>query len=1105
MSNIIGKLVYMITGDTASLETNLDSSKKKVKELGAQVDKTGERIRQFAKGAITATLIKSLVDAASRVEELESKFNTVFDGISSTTDKWVRDYASATNRGVTATKEFLATQQDLRTGYGDSIESAAEYSKAVVAITNDLASFSNVPIEQAMQSMQSGLNQQFEALRSLGVSLSVATLEQGEYAKSLGKTWEEMSALEKQEAILSGVVSQSKNAIHQSITDWRDYNYLLGDAARTSSSFANTSQGLMQTLDDLKAELGNAILPAATDATSLLTELMKRFNALPEPIQATTTAIAAFAAATSMISGPVGIAVGAVSALSIALGQTRTAQEKLEAQTWELKATTSEYQSITSRLSGSTDDLTESEQRLLKVQQEIQKSKAQVTLQSLAESYDGMSLSLEESTKRVDAYQAQYDALVIAMTGGKEACEDALKSIDDTSSAYGKAFKLSLDGYAGMSDRGFEKESEKFEEQFEKLSLELNEKKAGQAEANAILMESILEVALAYNSGLIDIELFKSGNEDLYNSIIAMAEELKGTEENIGKISSAEERAAYRSTEWTDALKEQRAEILESNGEYEKAYEIRKELNAREKEDSIRKLASDAGLIESGENLAQMEISTLRERLAASEDTNKELIALDEYYSNQDIELAREKTKAIEDTERELAEKRKENAKEVENLIKSQIKEGKEALASDLEGNGEYEKAYDIRKEILQEEADIAIAEMRRKVDEGIATNEEIIGLEQYYSGLRIELENEKNRKLEEARKQNARSIESMLEQQKAENGKSTASELERIGQYEKATAIRIALIHQERDEALEAMQEKIDQGTATEEELLKIRQYYANEESELIKEQTEKMRERMEQSVQTALSTMKSFSNDLQDLFSSITEARIAAIDKETQAQLEALGLQEETEHEKLLKEYNEAIKNGDMELAQEKARELERQRIEDEAEEKKAKVQREAAEREKRFAIFQATIDTLAAVIGFMADPGSYAGIALSAVAAAQGAMQIAAIQAQPLPSYAVGAVDVSEDHIAQIHQGELIIPKTFAQGIRDGDISIGEQSSSVLVTIINNTGADTNVERSENADQTELIVTIGKIVDSQISKGRFDKTMESRYEISRRKTRA
>ena len=166
--------------------------------------------------------------------------------------------------------------------------------------------------------------------------------------------------------------------------------------------------------------------------------------------------------------------------------------------------------------------------------------------------------------------------------------------------------------------------------------------------------------------------------------------------------------------------------------------------------------------------------------------------------------------------------------------------------------------------------------------------------------------------------------------------------------------------------------------------------------------------------------------------------------------------------------------------------------------------KLQREEAERSKALAIFQATIDTLASVVGFMSDPGGWAGIAMSAMAAATGAAQIAAIAAEPLPSYAVGAVDINEDQIAQLHQGELVVPKTFAEGIRDGDISIGGSESKVEVTIINNTGAVATAERVDNGDITQLKITIGETIASEIAKGRLDSAMTRRFNITRRNQR-
>ena len=123
---------------------------------------------------------------------------------------------------------------------------------------------------------------------------------------------------------------------------------------------------------------------------------------------------------------------------------------------------------------------------------------------------------------------------------------------------------------------------------------------------------------------------------------------------------------------------------------------------------------------------------------------------------------------------------------------------------------------------------------------------------------------------------------------------------------------------------------------------------------------------------------------------------------------------------------------------------------------------------------------------------------------MAAATGAAQIAAIAAEPLPSYAVGAVDIDRDQIAQLHQGELVVPKTFAEGIRDGDISIGGSESKVEVTIINNTGSRASAERFEDGDVTRLRITIGEAVASEISKGRLDSAMMQRFAITRRNQR-
>ena len=832
------------------------------------------------------------------------------------------------------------------------------------------------------------------------------------------------------------------------------------------------------------------------------------------------------------------------------------------------------------------------------------------------------------------------------------------------------------------------------------------------------------ELAVLLNKGLLDLTEYKAVYPELCNEIEAAAKEIKTAEEEIKRTSETTAKAAAITREWRDALREQRAEMLEADGRYEESYRIKEEMLRDEQEAAVRQLALDSGIIESGENVADLTIESLRERLAASEETNAELLALDEYYANETIRLQKD----LQDSLDETAGKRKSNAEEVASLLQDQARDSKEAAATELEDAGRFEEALEIRKALIEEERDKAIAAMEAKVAAGEATEAEIAGLNEYYDNLirASEAENDKLReeyhekeldRLEEEarlRAENSKEIEAMLDRQRRSADEATAAELESAGAYEEALAMRIALINEERDAAIAALEEKVTANEASLEDIAKTNEYYDNEiakaeeetaeriqkaldetaekrrrnadetiemlrdqrregeeeeireledagmfeealeirkrlineernldvaamaekvalneatqedidrineyydneilkaeedtadaiariQEEQVRKAEETYRERLRAQQEAAkegaaaeleslgdfegaleirmalieeerqreiealkekklaaeeyaeelaalnayydseilaakdesnqreidaeerkaeelkdinrelfnslLRFVQDFSSAIGDLYSAITERRLQQIDEETDAALEALGLQEDSETEKLEKEYAEAVKNGDMELAQEKERELQRARIEEEADERKKRLQREEAQRSKQLAIFQATIDTLASVIGFMSDPGGFPGVAMSAMAAATGAAQIAAIAAEPIPSYAVGAVDIDRDQIAQLHQGELVVPKTFAQGIRDGDISIGGSESRVEVMIVNNTGARATADRLEDGDITKLRITIGETVASEISKGRLDSAMMQRFQITRRNPR-
>ncbi|WP_319758160.1 hypothetical protein [uncultured Sphaerochaeta sp.] len=1222
MDNLLGTLIYKITGDSTALDKNLESSRSKIEKTGISIEKMGDRIKRVSTTIISGYLIKSLLNASSRVEELQNKFDTVFAGIENDTNAWVRQYADATNRGITATKEFLATQQDLRTGYGDTIESAARYSQAVVGITNDLASFSNVPVAEAMAAMQSGLSFQFEALRRLGVSLSVATINQGEYAKAIGKTWEQMSNLEKQEAVLSGVVSQSKNALHQDVQLWKEYNYTVGDAARTSDSFANSSQGAQQRLDDLKAELGDALIPTATAFLNLGLDIMQMFNDWPDAAQSATAAALAFGVAMTTITGPVGIAIGSIAALTVLISSAKGPSEQLAEATDKLAEASYDYSQITKQLTSDTENMSQAERTLLEIRQQAVAAEAYTALAEVAKKYKSTSDEIEIALEEMLFAQAQMDAYKIGKKG-KSFVDEMLENLGDKDqlSNYEQTLRKTLSVLA--SD--WEEISGRLDKNLENAANTFKDRQEVYETGNAELSEALAATAQLYRDGLIDIESYKYSDKELYDLIVNLASAMTAKTDATEADTEATKQAIFVANDWQTKLKELKADQAEEAGNFKDAASIRISLLKAEREEAIRKLASDANLINSEEDVTALSIDELTKRIMANagawdelkalnaafiletqqinkeadeqlleadqekadalaenarevadmlseqaaaskkaaaseweqkgeyekayalrlgllnkerdtalaamqekvdkgEATEQELRDLRIYYRNEAIDIELEKNKAIEEADKKKAEtlaenakkileadKKKadilaKNAKKVTDMLSEQAATSKKTAASEWEQKGEYEKAYALRLGLLNKERDTALAAMQEKVDKGEATEQELRDLRIYYRNEAIDIELEKNKAIEEADKkktdtlaENAKKISDMLLSQSTSSKESTATELEQIGKFRDAGAIRLALIEQERDAAIAAMQEKVDKGEATQKELDDLGIYYANKQVQLQKDQAEKTKDFWLDVVSTVSGTISNLSSEFSAFLSSQTDARIDAIDKQTETQLAALGLQEKSAIEKLQDEYDAAVEAGDMELAQEKSRAIEKQRIEDEADKKKQQLQIEQAKREKELNIFTATISMLSAIVKALADPGGWAGVGLSVAAGVTGALQIAAIQSQPLPSFAVGAENIPEDMLAVVHQGETILPAPMAESVRKGDATYG-QGSNVKITINNYSGAAVTQEERETDQGREYLISIGKAVDKQISEGRYDRSLGNRYGVKK-----
>jgi hypothetical protein len=83
--------------------------------------------------------------------------------------------------------------------------------------------------------------------------------------------------------------------------------------------------------------------------------------------------------------------------------------------------------------------------------------------------------------------------------------------------------------------------------------------------------------------------------------------------------------------------------------------------------------------------------------------------------------------------------------------------------------------------------------------------------------------------------------------------------------------------------------------------------------------------------------------------------------------------------------------------------------------------------------------------------------ASIAVAALVGAMGAVQIATIAGQ---SFAVGTPEIPRDMNARVHQGEMIVPATFSEAIRSGELSLsgggGQAQGSGITNVFDFAGA-------------------------------------------------
>ena len=195
-------------------------------------------------------------------------------------------------------------------GFDDSQVAKLTQDFSTIA-ANISASFADISVEEATSKLQAGLRGSVKALQQFGISVSEETLSQESLRLGLGATVSALTDQQKALVTASAIQRQATKLNGQAADELNTYEGAVGRATATT--------------EQLAAQLGDVLKPAAIAVANAITDLLRAVIALPDEIKIlgsiTVATTAAFLAANSAL-GIFGTTVSAialpVAALAIA-------------------------------------------------------------------------------------------------------------------------------------------------------------------------------------------------------------------------------------------------------------------------------------------------------------------------------------------------------------------------------------------------------------------------------------------------------------------------------------------------------------------------------------------------------------------------------------------------------------------------------------------------------------------------------------------------------------------------------------------------------------------------------------------------------------------
>ena len=258
------KLRYAFIGDADSLLRSIRKSDTALGKFSRGIGKVGSAAATgFAVvGAAAVAAGVQAIQTASDANEAAAAFDETFGVAAQRTGKFIEGFANSAGLADFELQQLLATSGAVLQGIDFTADASADLSMNLATLAGDVASFSNVQGGAApvLKAFEKALLGERESLKTYGIALLEADVQQQAFLMTGKTSAKELTKQEK--ALATYELLLKKTKVQQ------------GDLNRTQESFANVSRRVAAEIKEVKANLGEELLPVASDLLPIISELV---------------------------------------------------------------------------------------------------------------------------------------------------------------------------------------------------------------------------------------------------------------------------------------------------------------------------------------------------------------------------------------------------------------------------------------------------------------------------------------------------------------------------------------------------------------------------------------------------------------------------------------------------------------------------------------------------------------------------------------------------------------------------------------------------------------------------------------------------------------